>query len=555
MLITKRHTRHAILLLLCGIALLCAEFPQMAHATDTQLNARLLAGKNIYRQGVLPNGETVEAQIRGDVNVSGDQVRCSSCHRRSGLGSTEGQTAVPAVAGDILFNPLQLPTSMPGNAPILRQAYDRESLKRAINEGYGPTGIELDPNMPRYNLSDGQMDLLIDYLKTLSAQIDEGVDDKNIYFATVTSDQTDPEEKQAMMDVFRVFLKQKNTETRHESFRADNAPWHREWIFKPYRKWVLEEWVLKGDPETWGQQLEDYYRQRPVFAVLSGTLPGSWETVHGFCESRQLACLFPTTDLPVISESDFYTVYLDRGVVQEADGLASYLLDEQASGKLIQLINPASEVSVTAGNRFASVMTHGQADVESIELGPAFDWSRLSGLTAGKSSIISWLDKTTTDGLLKYLSETGAEPQIYLSSAFYGSLMTDTPADLRNVIRVIHTHELPSRLTRLLMRSTGWLRANRIYAPRQKTLQANTYFTLKVAGEGLKHMRGFFYRDYLIEKVEKMVDNAPYTSIYPRISMAPSQRYISKGFYITKPSEDGRNLLDLTEWKSPRVFR
>ncbi len=551
--------------LLLGLLLSCAGFilaACVAQAVDHQpvpqtpeAQARLKLGENIYRDGILPNGQTVAARVRGDIDVSGDQVKCSSCHRRSGLGSTEGQTAVPAVTGDILFSPLQLPTSKPSNAPILRPAYSRDALKRAITQGYGPKGMELDANMPRYNLNDEQLDLLIDYLSTLSNQIDPGVDEKNIYFATVTSDRTDPQARQAMMDVFSLFIKQKNTETRHESSRAENAPWHREWIFKPYRKWVLKEWVLKGDPSSWPQQLESYYDEQPVFAILSGSLPVSWAPVHNFCESRQLPCLFPTTDLPVISDSDFYTVYLDRGMVHEAEGIASQLLDSSDKVRTIQLTDETREESVVAAKRFAEIMTSNGLSVESIAISRDSDLSQIVDSATQPVNIITWLGKNETDQLLKRLAQDATQSTIYLSSTLYGSLMSDTPESLREQIRVVHTHELPSRLTRLLMRSTGWLRANRIYAPQHKALQANTYFSLKVAGEGLKHIRGYFYRDYLIEKVEKMVDNAPYTSIYPRISMAPTQRYIAKGFYMTKPSADGRNLVQLSDWKTPRVFR
>lgn len=551
--------------LLLGLLVSCAGFilaacvaeavnhQPAAHTPEEQ--ARLKLGENIYRDGLLPSGQTVEARVRGDIDVSGDQVKCSSCHRRSGLGSTEGQTAVPAVTGDILFSPLQLPTSKPSNAPILRPAYTRDTLKRAITQGYGPKGMELDANMPRYNLDDEQLDLLIDYLSTLSNQIDPGVDETNIYFATVTSDRTDPQAREAMMEVFSLFIKQKNTETRHETSRAEHAPWHREWIFKPYRKWVLNEWVLKGDPSSWPQQLERYYNQQPVFAVLSGSLPDSWAPVHNFCESRKLPCLFPTTDLPVISDSDFYTVYLDRGMVHEAEGIASQLLDSTDKTRIIQLTDESREESVVAATRFAEIMASNGLTVESIAISPGSDLSQVVDSATQPVNIIAWLGKPETDELLKRLAENDTQSTIYLSSTLYGSVMSDTPESLRAQIRVVHTHELPSRLTRLLMRSTGWLRANRIYAPQHKALQANTYFSLKVAGEGLKHIRGYFYRDYLIEKIEKMVDNAPYTSIYPRISMAPTQRYIAKGFYMTKPSADGRNLVQLSDWKTPRVFR
>ncbi len=53
-----------------------------------------------------------------------------------------------------------------------------------------------------------------------------------------------------------------------------------------------------------------------------------------------------------------------------------------------------------------------------------------------------------------------------------------------------------------------------------------------------------------LERIEHMVDNATYTSVYPRISLAPNQRFVSKGAYIAKLSEEGR-LLAVTDWLIP----
>jgi hypothetical protein len=105
-------------------------------------------------------------------------------------------------------------------------------------------------------------------------------------------------------------------------------------------------------------------------------------------------------------------------------------------------------------------------------------------------------------------------------------------------------------LNRLLMRSTGWLRSRRIYAPEEKQVQANAYFALKMAGGALKGIQGYFDREFLLEGIEHMVDNANYTSVYPRLSLAPEQRFVSKGCYIARLSEDG-SLVAVTDWLIP----
>ena len=81
-------------------------------------------------------------------------------------------------------------------------------------------------------------------------------------------------------------------------------------------------------------------------------------------------------------------------------------------------------------------------------------------------------------------------------------------------------------------------------------MQANAYFALKMAGGALKGIQGYFDREFLLEGIEHMVDNANYTSVYPRMSLAPEQRFVSKGCYIARLSEDG-SLVAVTDWLIP----
>ncbi|MCU7855031.1 MAG: hypothetical protein KZQ79_04960, partial [Candidatus Thiodiazotropha sp. (ex Lucinoma borealis)] len=121
-------------------------------------------GKQLYTDGLLPSGEPVKAVVQGDIQVEGNQLICETCHRRSGMGSTEGQQVVPAIAGHILFKPLKLPTSRPPEPPIYRDGYTKQSLMRAIRDGVDVNGEPLDPFMPRYNIDEATLDGLTTYL-------------------------------------------------------------------------------------------------------------------------------------------------------------------------------------------------------------------------------------------------------------------------------------------------------------------------------------------------------------------------------------------------------
>jgi hypothetical protein len=515
--------------------------------------SRLEDGRRMYQEGILPSGEFMTATIQGDIQVTGEQVICGACHRRSGMGSMEGQQVVPAVTGNMLFNPWQIPTSKPPAAPILRPAYTRESLKVAIRAGVDANGRLLDPIMPRYPLDDESLDMLIDYLSTLSEAPSPGVDEQDIHFATIISEGVDKTQKKALLDVMRAFFEQKNVETRHETFRAEHAPWHKEWIFKPYRKWVLHIWELQGDRETWSQQLEQYYQTNPVFAVISGRVVGKWQPIHDFCQDNQIPCLFPTTDLPVISEGDFYSVYMNRGMTLEAEGIATHIQDDVSSqANIVQVFHGNDERAETAAqNLKAKLQNQAGLSVADIRMDGIPDADNLLSLPED-AVLVVWGDNALLDKVVAKVKDVESLKRIYLSMTLFGENGTDLPEGLADITYFIIPQEMPDKLPKLILRSTGWFRAKGIYSPDEKRIQANAYFALKVAGGALKLIRGYFYRDYFIERVENMVDNAPYTSVYPHIGLAPGQRFVSKGFYIAKLSKASKSgLKNVTEWSTP----
>src|SRR5436305_854956 len=298
-------------------------------------------GQRIYRDGLLPSGRPLAATVQGGIAVVGAQLACASCHRRSGFGSSEGGVYVPRVTGPALFQPRQLrradlfrnlyqevqpkPFGERVRDPRLRPAYTAATLATLLREGRDPTGRELDPLMPRYRLSEEEVGQLAAYLEDLGAAPSPGVDGQAIHFATVVTAGVDPGRRKAMLDVLEGYVRWKNAETSHSAQRLGFSPWYRDEFYGSYREWQLHVWELHGPARTWPAQLAAYYRAQPVFAVLSGIGTGSWRPVHEFCETAEIPCLFPNTDLPVVSPAGAWSLYLSPGLTVEAQALARYL--------------------------------------------------------------------------------------------------------------------------------------------------------------------------------------------------------------------------------------
>jgi hypothetical protein len=97
----------------------------------------------------------------------------------------------------------------------------------------------------------------------------------------------------------------------------------------------------------------------------------------------------------------------------------------------------------------------------------------------------------------------------------------------------------------------SWFRIRRIPVVAQQ-VQADTYLACGLVSETLSHMVDAFVRDYLIERVEMALDHRVMTGYYPRLTLAPGQRFASKGGYIVRFTDpQGTKVAPLGEWITP----
>ena len=261
----------------------------------------------MYRDGILPSGEPMMAVVSEDVEVEGTMFSCQSCHLRSGRGSLEGTVITLPTCGSWLYKPLvgremrpvseaRLPDRL--NPPPFREAYTDRLVARAIWTGKDPNDRVMSWVMPRYKMSTKDMEILVYYLKNLSAEFSPGVDDTTLRFATVVSRGVSTTDRDAMVGTLTAIVRDRNSQSRHEERRAREGPFNMEELYNPYRRYSLAVWEVQGDPSTWLRQLEDYYNDAPVFALLGGITNGEWRPIHEFSERHHIPCLLPITDYP-----------------------------------------------------------------------------------------------------------------------------------------------------------------------------------------------------------------------------------------------------------------
>jgi cytochrome c oxidase subunit II len=126
---------------------------------DPRPEGRLARGEQIYLFGLdaqgrpLPRSDGMPMMRRG----------CASCHGPEGRGRTTPMFDAP----DITYRNLTDPEGMREPDDERGHTYSDAEIRRAVTEGVGPDGEELSWPMPRWQLSNGEFEALIAYLKTL----------------------------------------------------------------------------------------------------------------------------------------------------------------------------------------------------------------------------------------------------------------------------------------------------------------------------------------------------------------------------------------------------
>jgi hypothetical protein len=510
-------------------------------------------GERIYRAGVLPGGAPLHGERPGSGGGDGAEIACVNCHRRSGLGSGEGTIRMPPITSRYLYSRSGVQAGRPAldaraASDASRTAYDDRSLAAAIRGGTGRGGRPLDYLMPRYALDDASMAALIAYLKTLPTTTSPGVSDTTIDLATIVAPDADPAARDGMLAVLDQFIADKNA-----FLRGGGKPLRSQGQidYRVTRRWQLHVWRLTGTADTWEAQLREHLRAEPVFAVLSGIAGQDWSPVHRFCEAERLPCLFPNVAVPVDAEQDFYSIYLSKGALLEADLIATRLRDLPAATaprRLVQVYATGDGAERAARRLGALAPTGFESLLRTFTTGDASGLAAAISAAQGGDTLVLWL----RPGDLALL---GATPnpgvKVFVSGELGGLEHAPLPAAWRSMAQLAYPVDLPEARVIRMTYPLRWFQIRHVPLLAEK-VQADTYLACGIVAEALNDMLESFMRDFLVERIESMLSHRQLTAFYPRLGLAPGQRFASKGSYLvhfTTPT--GTAIAADSEWVVP----
>ena len=586
----------------CGALGLLMLLVSGTNAQDMQVGAR------IYREGVLGNGSDLVGVRPGGTGVVGRDAACIKCHRTSGMGSVEGNIRIPPISGKFLFpadgsmNIANTDGIRGHSLKYARGTYTESSMRRALNQGVNLQNRSL-LLMPRFDLGDDDLRSLMDYLAQLSVEPSAGVSREIIRFASVITPDVSAERRDVFVKMLQAVVHAKNASTSPRKRYMTSAA---NFVTQSERKWEVDVWELKGDPSTWAEQLQGFYAEKPVFALLSGLSENTWAPMDDFCAREHVPCWFPTVKASALSGVG-YGFHFNSGLQLDAKALVAYLADDENRKKqpVRQFFETGSSgaLGAEALRPFAEALKLKVADVA---LADANDRKLDMALEKAKGSetLVLWVGGKNF--FTPQRSRLSPKSRIYLMAPLWSDEeLKAVPASWRSQVRVVYPYELPHMRSANITNLHVWLKLQNIPVV-DEVMQSEVFFAFNLMNDTLQDMIDNLYRDYLVERTEDNMGkreagkaeqesrdrrmlgaigraavksqkqlgsgsiaetndmlaaqrqafgagDSTGTTVYPRLTLAPGQRFASRGAYVASYADlfEEPSTGSMPEWVVP----
>ena len=114
---------------------------------------------------------------------------------------------------------------------------------------------------------------------------------------------------------------------------------------------------------------------------------------------------------------------------------------------------------------------------------------------------------------------------------------------------MVYPFGMPEEMAARLVRPETWLDARKVPGERRARLEA--FFAAVLLSDVLRETHGILVREYIVERLEHMVDRAVIATPYPRVTLGPGERFASKGCYLVRADGSGSKPAQASEWIVP----
>jgi ABC-type branched-subunit amino acid transport system substrate-binding protein len=483
-------------------------------------------GREIYLYGTGYNGVPIETLAgEGSVKVPAAVLRCVNCHGPDGRGKPEGGVYPSNIRWTELSKPYPITTGSGRERP----PYNESLVIRAITMGIDSGGNRLNAAMPNYQLTRGQADDLVAYLKVLDNVLDPGITNQSIKIGVILP----PEETFSGM---------------HRALR--------ETLLGAFQK-VNDEGGLYGRkilcvfntaPQfSRLESFQKYIQQEQPFALVESFIAGNESEINSCLEENSIPLigaisLFPGVDAPI----NRYAFYLLSGIQGQSEALAKFASSNQGFkvARSVVVYNEEEGIQAAIDRIGKQAETMGWERPQTVNVNKGKDWAQL--LRDGKIDAVFWLASG------EYLGEffagavaSQAFPLVLAPSAFVSSEIYQAPKQFSGHL-FLSFPILPSDQSKEgeleyleLARTGGFSQGN--LAERLAALSAAKLliYSLEQAGREVT-------REKIIEILEKLYHFE--TGQMPPLTFGPNRHVGATGAHVIGIDLEKKQLLLPSAW-------
>ena len=499
-----------------GLAVLLVTLATLANAGD--LTEQEQRGKRLYTLGESSSGAPVTAIMsRGATPIPASILPCAGCHGDDGKGRPEGGVVPP----DITWSSLSAARGHDHSYGRTHPAFDESMLGHAITKGIDPGNNALGVAMPRYQMSDEDLQDLVAYIKRIEDDLDPGLSDDKIRIGTLFP--------RAGAAGSQVKVMNQVLESCFEDINARGGIHGRqiELIAGRYEQ----------DPVRAAWAARDFLDEQAVFAMVSGYLSGVERSITALADELRVPLVGPYTPLPQDETGlQRFTFYLAGGMVQQAIVLASDRQAQQENPEAsLAIVHPLGAVYTAAVQAVQSAIGRGRGEDVFI-LGyqlPYLDARDFAETLAGEG--IRRVLFFGSAGDLKRLAAAAADldwsPDLLLPGVYAGSGLFEFPASFKGRVFVGYS-TLPSDHTPRGVELFEKLHADHDIGYQHSTLQISAYLAAMVLAEGIKRAGRGLSREKLVLALEGLTEFQ--TGLMPPISYTRNRRIGARGGYVVE---------------------
>lgn len=516
-------------------ATLAAGANSPANLQSEGLSAEQRRGQQIYLNGTSSTGRDIVATMANSAGqIPASYLACANCHGRDGAGKPEGGVSPSNITWESLTKPYGV--VHPGGRR--HPPYTEQLFKRAITLGVDPAGNKLHALMPHYQLSHGEAEDLIAYIKILGKHLDPGLSDTTIKVgATVITTGAFAEMSQSVKAVLAAYFDEVNKQGG---------------IFN--RRIEMQEIPSTEMPEDRIKAMRASIDNDHIFALVGVHMIGAEENFASLIKDKSVPMIGAfTLSPPVGLPPNPFGFYIYPGLKDHCRALAIFAADkyspenpqaaiiytgDEPTREAVSAIrshlaktgwNTIEEIQVQVGKfnaeqvvrslsnkstRAVFLLAPGDLQESILEQAQKADWRAsyfIPGLLIGRRTMDA--SKNSAD-------------QLFLSVS---SLPSDQTSDaLAEYQRLVELYKLPA-----------------VHAASQMQALA----AAKTFVEGLKRVGRGLSRQKLVEALEGIYQFK--TGLTPPITFSPNRRIGSAGAYIVAIDKKDHRLVPVSKWIEP----